>query len=798
MYRTSLLILLVGLTNAQYYTPNYYYAYDPVFGRQIQNAGDTHSKRIDNSASDRSSQQLSELQDRMDYLENKLNDYKKALTYGWKSTDSGSKYKLFTKTETFERAETICKWHDAKLINIDTEDKNNFVKDLFNNVLKNSDMPNEVWFGTKIKATKATSMSSSYTNFEMSQLNEGCLAMNTAGKWLLKDCFEKKPFVCQSDNFHFFDLNDTPNLDNTFADVRKLNPENTLTISNSLNAVRDAMQKNKYQDATIILTAANAGDKINDAIAVSSDMKSNGDQIIVMSLIKNNTYLDALSSVGKAIDATAILNNDAALMEQLSSEVTAIINEPPPVVTDTSAPTSSPSVTPTSTPLHYRIAILVQASSSTSQQTLVNTANFAYNNLIRKLQIKDNHESSVRIVPFAFDLSPDCEEYIPLNNKQDPLLKKQYQATKLSKITTFMAPLDQLSLGQVFNGLSDSEDKYPTHVITLINDQGNNFNMAAHYVGEHKSRTQFITVTTNPDSETFKSVSSTANDIIPVESFNSDQDLDTVAEMIAARVFPSTQRKVFKAVATTTSTTTTTKAALKPNITNSINPKAYIKKHAQIKDDITHVKYTDLIILLDSSKQATEKDSSLKDETDFAKELNNKFNVNGDSQKRIAIASYAMYLDADAELQNAEQVAIDSQVRRTQNAVRTTFTEPVNGLKLKNVLKELYKSPKWANEASSIVLLVSTASDDFDGSLEYAKNITDSGRKLVFVVLDGKTESFEKNSLTAVDGKAVLKGDKTTKDDLIKSILEKLNPDPSNPDHVEESKHVKYYQHKFN
>lgn len=71
---------------------------------------------------------------------------------------------------------------------------------------------------------------------------------------------------------------------------------------------------------------------------------------------------------------------------------------------------------------------------------------FLRDDLLKELQERDTKQSSIQIIPYAFDLSPDVENYVPLANNSD--LEPELVGAKLAKLTTFMTPLDENFLGQ--------------------------------------------------------------------------------------------------------------------------------------------------------------------------------------------------------------------------------------------------------------------------------------------------------------------------------------------------------------
>uniref|UniRef100_A0A0M3HTM2 C-type lectin domain-containing protein n=1 Tax=Ascaris lumbricoides TaxID=6252 RepID=A0A0M3HTM2_ASCLU len=151
---------------------------------------------LDEKLSARYSQQISLLRDRVDHLEKQVDDLIKANTYDWKRTDSGSLYKIFLEKKSFDDAQAVCRHFHSHLAILDSEYKNKYVKDMLNKTI--TDDHQDLWVGLKTRAIMGSS--SSYSNFARDQPVEGCASMNHQGKWLIKDCDQLKPFICQQVN----------------------------------------------------------------------------------------------------------------------------------------------------------------------------------------------------------------------------------------------------------------------------------------------------------------------------------------------------------------------------------------------------------------------------------------------------------------------------------------------------------------------------------------------------------------------------------------------------------------------
>ncbi|KHN83437.1 Snaclec bothrojaracin subunit alpha [Toxocara canis] len=153
-------------------------------------------QELDGKLSARFSLQISLLKDHIDQLEKQVDDLIKVSTYDWKRADSGSLYKVFTEKKSFDDAQAICKAFRSHLAILDSEYKNKYVKDMLIKTIP--DEHQDLWIGLKTKASMGSG--SSYSNFAGDQPVEGCASMNHKGKWLIKDCDQQKPFVCQQIN----------------------------------------------------------------------------------------------------------------------------------------------------------------------------------------------------------------------------------------------------------------------------------------------------------------------------------------------------------------------------------------------------------------------------------------------------------------------------------------------------------------------------------------------------------------------------------------------------------------------
>lgn len=147
--------------------------------------------------------QMQVLRERMDKLEKDMESFRHIAMQDWNSTDSGSMYKLFRTAMSWESAQNSCKAFGAKLAAIDSDFKNNFVRDLISHDLGDGASGGdgsdevEVWIGLKTKAEMTENANSRFTNFAEDQRIDGCAVMDTKGKWKIRSCGSEHPFVCQ-------------------------------------------------------------------------------------------------------------------------------------------------------------------------------------------------------------------------------------------------------------------------------------------------------------------------------------------------------------------------------------------------------------------------------------------------------------------------------------------------------------------------------------------------------------------------------------------------------------------------
>ncbi|MFH4979626.1 hypothetical protein AB6A40_006335 [Gnathostoma spinigerum] len=138
---------------------------------------------------------LSKLQSKVETLERMLTEFQDSVTYDWNRTDSGSLYKFYSTRKSWNAAQAQCQAFGAQLPIIDSDEKNNYIQNLRQSSLdEGSD--EMIWIGLRIKASMKNG-AKTYENFVGDDVEKGCVAMKANGKWALKNCDEKKPFICQ-------------------------------------------------------------------------------------------------------------------------------------------------------------------------------------------------------------------------------------------------------------------------------------------------------------------------------------------------------------------------------------------------------------------------------------------------------------------------------------------------------------------------------------------------------------------------------------------------------------------------
>ena len=154
-------------------------------------------------------QQLLVLRERVDQLEREVQNLRRTSMHDWNATESGTLYKVFGTPKSWDEAQGTCKSFGAKLASIDSDFKNNFVRDLIAHDLGDvgSIMDGmggtEVWIGLKTRAEMTSAgggaggSGSRFTNFAEEERIDGCAAMDSKGKWKIRACANQRPFVCQ-------------------------------------------------------------------------------------------------------------------------------------------------------------------------------------------------------------------------------------------------------------------------------------------------------------------------------------------------------------------------------------------------------------------------------------------------------------------------------------------------------------------------------------------------------------------------------------------------------------------------
>ncbi|VDN22883.1 unnamed protein product [Gongylonema pulchrum] len=143
------------------------------------------------------------LRRRVDELENEIGELRQAGTHDWNRSDSGILYKIFTEKRNFDDAEAICKSFHSQLAVIESQHKNDYIKDLLEETIpesKNEDKSleeGEAWIGLKTGKIEMSSDEGSFSNFAEDQPVNGCATMNQSGKWAIRNCTEQRAFVCE-------------------------------------------------------------------------------------------------------------------------------------------------------------------------------------------------------------------------------------------------------------------------------------------------------------------------------------------------------------------------------------------------------------------------------------------------------------------------------------------------------------------------------------------------------------------------------------------------------------------------
>ncbi|RCN27533.1 lectin C-type domain protein [Ancylostoma caninum] len=110
----------------------------------------------------------------------------------WNATDSGSLYKLFEQRKSWSEAERHCQSFEARLANIDSEAKNNYIKGL----LRDKPTIDYLWIGMKTVSSQPSSQRT-FSNFDKQNPINGCAVMNRSGVWSIRSCDQLHAFVCQ-------------------------------------------------------------------------------------------------------------------------------------------------------------------------------------------------------------------------------------------------------------------------------------------------------------------------------------------------------------------------------------------------------------------------------------------------------------------------------------------------------------------------------------------------------------------------------------------------------------------------
>lgn len=137
-------------------------------------------------------QHMTALRQRVVQLEDEVAELRNANTFNWNKSDSGSLYKVFAEKRNFDSAQKACKTFHAQIAVINSEHKNEYVKELLLQTFPDDDDVT-AWIGMRTKPEKEPQ----YSNFTDDQSVEGCATIAKNGKWLIRSCSQMHPFICQ-------------------------------------------------------------------------------------------------------------------------------------------------------------------------------------------------------------------------------------------------------------------------------------------------------------------------------------------------------------------------------------------------------------------------------------------------------------------------------------------------------------------------------------------------------------------------------------------------------------------------
>ncbi|CAI5441683.1 unnamed protein product [Caenorhabditis angaria] len=143
------------------------------------------------------------LQKQISVVEEEVDEIQNEFQASWNVSEAGSRYKIFEQPIlNWEDAQEFCYNHGANLAVIDSDSKNQFVKELLLETEFNTTQV--LWFGLHTEISTGTGdnqkkdeKGKTFSNFQAESI-PGCGVVDLNGVWSISSCSLQLPFICQA------------------------------------------------------------------------------------------------------------------------------------------------------------------------------------------------------------------------------------------------------------------------------------------------------------------------------------------------------------------------------------------------------------------------------------------------------------------------------------------------------------------------------------------------------------------------------------------------------------------------
>ncbi|KHN85026.1 hypothetical protein Tcan_17887 [Toxocara canis] len=585
-----------------------------------------------------------------------------------------------------------------------------------------------------------------------------------------------------SSELSYVDLRDEAAVKTLADKIRNGKTNQPLDIGAALSSLQPKVRAESLGQHTLVVMASSQGQNYANAITQANSLKSSGIPIVAISLKSSGADLAQIASSGSNLDGQAIASGNKEGMQNLANRVSDIVGAQPPVLVTTTTPNAQPQTTtttpqqPTITtttkpqqptpsvqpPANIRVLVLVDASNGITQNQMLEQTSFVTNELMNAFAYPSTHgyTTDVLLVPYAFDTSPDNSEYV----RHDDVLamSKQAMNTKLAPITTFIAPLDRLQIGQAFAEVERYDKSLkPTHMVVLASGQGDDYQTAVTIAKRFTAaNVKIISVATVGAANDLKDITSDGVCALDGREILNGQNLQSMANNIAKCIYPQTALPA--------------KPKPKPRVASRTIPApqkperqiAYEKRsapNAKVEQTITS---NDIVVLVDTSSYSVA-DKCITKQSNFISSylVDAIANVPNSNNARIAVIPYAYFLGAVAEefaiIDKTNKTLLDSQLRTARIAPITSFMSPLDVYQLEPTLLLLNES-YFVKSVNTKVLLMADDPDPLRQISTKVIELVDHLKSVFIISLTNRaSQYYQLVSAKAFDGMAI-KNDEAT------------------------------------